>query len=450
MGKPTSSTVNERLSPLSTLSQDPNRRRFLKSTAGGAASLTLAGCLDTATSLAGGSGDVDPVTIGVLAPNPDSDFIGQSMARAAQVAVDTLNENGGVLGRDVELVVGDTNSSPLEARRQYQRLILEENADVTVGVFASAALENIMGDIAEQQTLHLTSGSATTTPSRLIAEDYDRYKYHFRVGPGNNRDLARTQINFLDDMGTEIGWNSIALLAEDYEWTEGPWEVYQNRLSSTGVDAVMQERYPAAIDDFSSLYNEAEAAGADAVFISTAHTGNAALLDWSYPNRPERPPRPRGFAFGGIHVPMQLPNYYRQTGGACRFGVASTSATAQSEFSGTQEFVSAYQNAYDGDKPVYTGYHTYDAVSLFAQIAEREGTLDSEKLIPALENVSYDGVAGTVEFYGRDHEYPHDLRYVDDEWLYFQWQENDEGGGVQEIIWPEKEATSEYIPPVWL
>lgn len=450
MGKPISSAGRDALSSLEPHSQSPNRRRFLKSTAGGAAGLTLAGCLDTATSLTGSSGDDEPVTIGVLAPNPESDFIGQSMVRAAEVAVKNLNENGGILDRDIELVVGDTNSSSLEARREYQRLILEEDVDVTVGVFASAALENIMDDIAEQETLHLTSGSATTTPSRLIAEDYERYKYHFRVGPTNNRDLGQTQIDFLDAMGSDIGWNSIALLAENYEWTEGPWEVYQNQLSSTGVDVVMEERYPPAIDDFSTLYDEAEAAGADTVFISTAHTGNSALLDWSYPNRPEKPPEPRPFAFGGIHVPMQLPNYYRRTNGACRFGVTSTSATVQSDYSGTQEFVSTYQDDYGGEKPVYSGYHTYDAVSLFAQIAEQKGTLDSEKLIPALESVSFDGVAGKVEFYGRDHEFPHDLKYFDDQTLYFQWQENDEGEGVQEVIWPEKEATSEYISPVWL
>jgi branched-chain amino acid transport system substrate-binding protein len=269
------------------------RRRHVLATAGSAATLSTAGCLGTVGSITGGSGSEDPITIGVLAPNPDSDFIGRSMVRGARVAVNELRNAGGIDGRDVEMVVGDTNSSPLEARRQYQRLILEEDADVTVGIFASESLMAVMEDIAEQQTVHLTSGAATAEASRLVSEEYEKYKYHFRAGPTNNYDLGRTQVDFMDAMAADIGWNSAAVLVEDYQWTSEPWTVYQNQLADTGVDIVMEERYPPATDDFSQIYDEVEAEGADVAFITTAHTGTAALLDWSYPNRPERPPRPR-------------------------------------------------------------------------------------------------------------------------------------------------------------
>lgn len=431
---------------------DLRRRRFL-TTASGVASLSVAGCLETAGTITGGSGDEDPITIGALAPDPDSDFIGRSMVRGAQVAVDELNDNGGIDGRDVELVVGDTNGSPLEARRQYQRLVLDEGADVTVGVFASEALMNIVDDIAEQETIHLTSGAATAAVSRLVKERYDDYKYHFRVGPNNDHDLGRMQVDFVDDMAADMGWDSVAVLAEDYEWTEGPWEVYQNQLAETGVDIVMERRYPPATDDFSEIYNEVAEAEADAAFITTAHTGTAALLDWSYPNRPELPPQPQPFAFGGIHVPMQLPSYYEMVGGACRFGVGQSSATAQStRTEKTQPFIKAYQETYGGDKPVYTGYHTYDGVALFADAVEKTGTLDSDELVSTIEEASFTGSSGTVEFYDRNHEFPHDLKYDPDDpdATYFQWQENEDGQGVQEIIWPESQATSEYMTPSWL
>ncbi|SER17308.1 ABC transporter substrate-binding protein [Natrinema salaciae] len=439
-GEPTTDSVSDGRPNVS------NRRSLLKTGLGGATAVSFAGCLGTAGSIIGSSGDEPPITIGALAPSPDSDFIGRSMIRGAQVAVDELNEADGILGRDVELVVGDTNGSPLEARRQYQRLILEEGADVTVGVFASEALMNIVDDIAEQGTVHLTSGAATTAASRLVKEQYDDYKYHFRVGPNNDHDLGRMQVDFIDDMAPDMGWDSVAVLAEDYEWTEKPWSVYQNRLADTGVDIVMEQRYPPATDDFAGIYDEVEENGADAVFITTAHTGTAALLDWVSPE-------PRPFAFGGIHVPMQLPLYYEATGGACQYGVSQSSATAQSTRTDkTRPFVNAYQEAYDGANPVYTGYHTYDAVALFAHAVEETGTLDSDALVQLLEDVTFSGSSGTVEFYGQDHDYPHDLKYssTDPDPVYFQWQENDAGEGVQEIIWPKSRATSEYISPPWL
>ncbi|MDF9744583.1 ABC transporter substrate-binding protein [Natrinema salsiterrestre] len=422
------------------------RRRLLKTTAGGAAGVTLAGCMDTVGSLGGSGGSEEAVTIGVLAPNPDSDFIGRSIVRGTQVAVDELNENDGIDGKDVELVVGDTNGSPLEARRQYQRLVLEEGADVTVGVFASEALMNIMDDIAEQETIHLTSGAATTAASRLVKEQYEEYKYHFRAGPNNDYDLGRMQVDFVDDMAADMGWNSIAVLAEDYEWTEQPWNVYQNQLADTGIDIAMERRYPPATDDFSAIYDEVEEQGADAAFITTAHTGTAALLDWVTPE-------PRPFAFGGIHVPMQLPSYYEATNGACRYGVTQSSATAQStRTEKTQPFVQRYQDTFNGANPVYTGYHSYDAVAMFAEAVRTTGTLDSEELVGALEGMSFTGSSGTVEFYDRDHDYPHDLVYNSDDpdVVYLQWQEDDDGDGVQEIIWPESQATAEYAKPPWL
>jgi len=77
------------------------------------------------------------VTVGVLAPNPDNDSMGRSLVQGARIAVEEVGKSTAARW---EMVVGDTNSSPQEARRQYQRLVLEEGADVTVGVSTSEAL----------------------------------------------------------------------------------------------------------------------------------------------------------------------------------------------------------------------------------------------------------------------------------------------------------------------
>ncbi|WP_049927694.1 ABC transporter substrate-binding protein [Halopiger goleimassiliensis] len=417
------------------------RRRMLQASAG-TATVALAGCLDT-VDVFGGTPEADEtVTVGVLAPNPEKDVSGRAIERSARVAVELLNENDGIDGTDVELVVGNTAGDPLEARREYHRLVLDEEVDVTVGISTSEVLEHLIDDIAEQETVHITAGAATTAPTDLVRDEYEDYKYHFRAGPINEYDLGQAQIDFLNDMAPDMGWESIALLAEDYSWSQGAWDTFQTRRDELPVEIVMDRRYAPAIDDFTDLYDEVEAAGADAVFISTAHTGNAAVLDWQADERP--------FEFGGIHVPMQYPNYYDALGGACEFGIGQSSAPMGAELTEeTPRFESAYEERYGVSMPVYTGYFAYDAVSLFAEAVEQAGSLESGEIVEALEEIEgFDGSAGTIEFYGRDHEYPHDLVYETGETLYFQWQEQN-GEGTQEVIWPEEHATSDYVEPDW-
>ena len=55
------------------------------------------------------------------------------------------------------------------------------------------------------------------------------------------------------------------------------------------------------------------------------------------------------------------------------------------------------------------------------------------------------------KFYGQDDEYPHDVRFGEDytTGVFFQWQADSDGNGVQEVIWPDSLTTSEYVPAPW-
>lgn len=423
------------------------RRRVLKAGAGGALGVSLAGCLDAYGSIVGADSGDETVKIGLLAPDPTEggEPTGYSMRNGAELAVDHVSDSG-IDGKDVELIVEDTNGSARETKRKYQELVLDREVDVTVGIFSSGSLMNVMDDIAELETLHLTTGAASTNASDLVHDDYERYKYHFRVGPINDYDLGRIQLDFLEEMHEEIGWESIALLSEDYQWTEAAWELYEERLGETGVEETMRRRYSPARDSFDDLYEEVEASGADAAYVSMAHTGVEALLDWADPE--EQYP----FAFGGIHVPIQLPSFYETVGGLAKYSVSQASATPGAEITDkTVDFADEYLDAY-GYQPVYTGYITYDAITMYADVATEYGTTDSSDLVDALEETSYTGTTGTIEFYGQDDDHTHDVVYGPDavQGVYFQWQEDDDGTGIQEVIWPEGVATADYEAPDWI
>lgn len=440
------------------------RRRFLLAAGVGAAG--LAGCVtteeDTDTPTAGaGAGDGDgdgtatetetgasiegPITIGAMGP-ADSP-IGASILRAAELAVGEINDDGGIAGADVELVTKDTKDDPGTARTAYQELTTGEDVDFTVGIFGSEQLLAILPNVADQGKLHLSTGAATPDATRRVSEDYERFKYYFRAGPTNSHHLGVTLIDFAEAHFEAMGWNRIGLLAEDFKWTGPVMDVLDEQLSGTVDEIAVREVVPEGTEDFTPVYDEMSSADVDGVFTVLAHIGSTSLVQWAK--------QKRGFGYGGIHVPAQLPSYWQATEGACVSTFTNTTATPNSEVTElTVPYATAHHEEF-GKYPVYTGYITYDAVRLLRLAVEEAGTTEADELVPVLESVNRDGpeftgAAGIPSFYGPDHEFAHDLRYgPDTRGVVFQWQPDGDGGGSQEVIWPEDLATSEYVPPPW-
>jgi len=370
---------------------------------------------------------------------------GDSIFKAVNLAADQMNEDGGIAGADVEIITKDTMDDPGTARQGYQELTTGENVDATVGIFGSEQLLALMPNIAQQQTVHLTAGAATPEAPAQVASDYDRFKYWFRVGPVNSTFLGESMITFARDRFDQLGWETIGLLVEDYKWTEPVQGVLDERFTDeVDVEVVYDERIAEGTEDFTPIFDQLEEAGVDGAYVAMAHIGTPQLVQWAQQQRP--------FGYGGIHVPTQLPSFFEATQGAAISTFSQTTATPTSEVTGkTIPFAEAYFEANDG-YPVYNGYSAYDAMYMYKEAVESAGTTDSDAVVSELEGMSYTGTSGQIEFFGQDEEFPHDVRYGPEyaEGIYFQWQTDDEGNGVQEVIWPDDLATSEYQPAPWL
>lgn len=419
-----------------------DRRRFLQATGAGVAATSLAGCTGSSSDEGGGVGDT--VKIGVLAPEPENNPIGASIANSAELAAAELNADDGIAGADVEVIVKDTKEDPSTGKTKYQELTVGESVDLTTGVFTSEVMINLMSSVAEQQTVHLNAGSATPETTKKVAEDYEKFKYYFRTGPVNSHYLGTNMIDFAEAKFEDMGWDSVAVLAEDFKWTEPISAALEGALSDVGVDVPINKRYASGTSNFSPIYDEVENADVDAVYVVMAHTGTAAVVQWAKEQRP--------FEFGGIHVPLQFPTYYKATKGAAGYTVTQTTATPTSNLTEkTGPYAEAYKEE-NGQYPVYTGYSTYDAVKQYAAVVEDVGTTDADEVVSGLEDSSFTGTTtDALEYYGQDHEYPHDVKYGPEKaWpVWLQWQtENDTG--KQKAIWPDDVAETEYEKPPWV
>ncbi len=420
------------------------RRTFLKATGGAALGTALAGCLSRVTGGGGSSGEIgDTITIGVLAPAPSKNPIGASIANAAKLAAKQLNQNGGIAGANVGVTVKDTKEDPAVGQSKFREFTTGDGVDLVTGIFTSEVLLNIMDDIARTQTLTMSSGAATPQATRQVDQNYEKFKYYFRTGPINAHYLGANMIDFGVANFEQMGWNKIAILVEDYKWTAPVSEVIQQQANQLPADVVTVKRYASGTKNFSPIYDDIASQNVDGAFTAMAHTGTAAVVQWAKQQRP--------FGFGGIHVPMQIPSYYEAVGGACRYGFTQNSATAQSKITEkTVPFATSYQKQF-GTYPVYTGYHTFDAINQFASVVEENQSVAADQLVTGLESSSYTGTIGDVEYYPKDHKYTHDLVYQkkDQAPVYLQWSKKG-NGGVQKVFFPDSLQSGEYQSPAWL
>jgi branched-chain amino acid transport system substrate-binding protein len=142
-------------------------RKMPKAVVAGMAGLSflLASCASPASSA---STDESPIKIGaVLSLTGPAAAFGIPERNAAQVAVDRVNAQGGVKGRQIELVVADDKTNPTEAARAAQRLITSDGVVAIVGsstgsgtlAMAPVAAQNKVPVLAPNGTIGVTDRS---------------------------------------------------------------------------------------------------------------------------------------------------------------------------------------------------------------------------------------------------------------------------------------------------
>lgn len=176
------------------------RRSFLAATGLSAAGV-FAGCL--------GDGDDDVITIGAIQPF-SGNFAPWGLAHSAGLnfAIDEVNENGGVLGMEVNLVESDTQSEPSEADTIFRQQVEERDAVAITGAVSSdvgVATRETAEDLMVPNILHMAGSPG------VIDRDT---RYVFRVGSHSNV----TDGLAISGLIEERGYSSVAAIHAAYEW----------------------------------------------------------------------------------------------------------------------------------------------------------------------------------------------------------------------------------------
>jgi branched-chain amino acid transport system substrate-binding protein len=216
--------------------------------------------------LAGPAGAADAIKIGMIAPLTGSwASEGQEMKRNGELLAAELNAKGGLLGKQVELVVEDDGGDPRTASLAAQRLT-SRGVVAVIGTYGSAVTEATQTIFDEEGILQVANGS---TAVRLTEKGL---KGFFRTCPRDD-EQGRVAAALIQRSGAK----RVALLHDSSAYAKGLADEINGILKAKGITPVFFDALTPKEQDYSAILTKLRAANPDIVFF-TGYYPEAGLL----------------------------------------------------------------------------------------------------------------------------------------------------------------------------
>ncbi|MGH7358194.1 MAG: urea ABC transporter substrate-binding protein, partial [Candidatus Rokuibacteriota bacterium] len=317
---------------------------------------------------------------------------GKAMHDATELAIADINQQGGVLERQLELVSYDAQSAN-EKYTQYARdLALKDNAEVIMGGITSASREAVRPIVDQNQVLYFYN------------EQYEGGvcdKNVFNTGVIPSQQLQALIPWTIENVGPRL-----YVVAADYNYGQISAEWVERYAEENGGEVVQTDFIPLESADFASVIGDIQQAKPDAV-VSLLVGGNHIAFY-------------RDFAARGLGEQIQIVS---PTLGLGNEQVVLAPKEAEGivvaypyfeelDNETNREFVDRWHQAYgedydyitDSAVTVWNGWH------LWADAVEEAGTTDRDAVIEALEaGVDLESPSGAVELDGPSHHVVQDV-----------------------------------------
>src|SRR5688572_20143057 len=287
--------------------------------------------------------------------------LGNYQREGYQLCIKELNAKGGLLGRKLELVVYDDQSTPATGVRLYEKLISEDKVDAVMGPYSSAITEAAVNVTEKYQKVMVTPLAATTSIFKKGR------KYVFMViSP------AEVYLEGLIDMGAKRGLKTVAIVNEDTLFSKAAAAGAVELAKKKGMQVVFQEAYPKGNTDFSALLTKIKATNADVVAAATYFDDAVALTR----QMRELNVNPKMY---GVTVGGDLPEFYDTLKQNAEYIYGATQWEYTLPYPGNKEFFDTYKKEF-AHEPSYHSTAGYAGCMIYAEAVKRAGSLDTDKV----------------------------------------------------------------------
>ena len=328
----------------------------------------------------------DTIKLGIVAPmsGPNARY-GAFSTRGAQLAVDEINQAGGVDGHKIEIYSADSQGTPVEGVSATRRLIDEDEVSFVIGD-VSSSVTLAMQPVAEDAGVLLLN-AASSNPKITYGAGVGGYKWTFRNYPTDeNRALIVAKY-----AAEQRGFTKYAVLSVDTDYGRSAIEFTKKYLPEFKGEILSEDYYKEGEVDFRSVLSKIRDSGAQAIIMY-------GLADTT-------PIVARQMVELGLAGKVTLV-------GNGEFNTAKTIASAPTALEGAVEaaawlpawdspeskaFVEKFTATYN-EAPNNHAYVHWDTVHLLAKAIHEAGSIDQEKVRDALSKIKYKSPVGEVTF----------------------------------------------------
>lgn len=343
----------------------------------------LHGLAAAAAASAAGVRAASPLNVAVMLPmSGPAGLFGPSAKACAELAVQTINARGGVLGRTINPLFGDAGLPPAEASQTALKLWKGQGAQAVIGMHDSAVRGALVGLFKGQVPYFYTP----------VYEGGECARGTYVNGETPAQQLAPV-IPWLAAERKPKKWY---LIGNDYIWGRNTNAAAKGYIAQTGAQVVGDEYLPFTADNFDSSLARIRDSGADAVLVSlvggASVTFNKAFASF-------------GLADKAIRLGSLLEeNTLAGIGLAnARNLYSSAGYFANIETPAAKAFSEAYFKRFGAQAPALNGLaeSVYEGFLMLEAIATRAKSLDVAKMEPASEGASYSGPRGAATMHAR-------------------------------------------------
>ncbi|MBP0496374.1 amino acid ABC transporter substrate-binding protein [Roseomonas indoligenes] len=309
-----------------------------------------------------------------------------------KIWADEVNARGGLLGRPVQIISYDDQSSGAQVPGIYTKLIDVDKVDLVVSGYATAIIAPAM-PVVMQRNRTFVSLFGTGVNSEF---KYDRY---FSVNPSGSNPNQTFAKGFIElAMAMDPKPRSIAIVNLDSDFHQRAAESARSLARSAGLRVVYDRAYPPTTVDFSPIIRAVQAARPDVVFVGSYPPDTAGLL------RAASELRVNLQLFGGPMIGPHITAQKLQLGPILNnlvvWDVYAPEPTLQ--FPGTQPLIERYQPIAAKEGTDALGYYVppmaYTQMQVLEQAVKKVGSLDQGALAKAMHETTFDTVIGPVRF----------------------------------------------------